>query len=73
MDYYVVLKDMIDMKKMNKCNYTGDETSYPQTVYCPVIDKTIDGGRCLAICDVADNFISEVFLKETLKRNGMKN
>lgn len=37
------------------------------TVFCPVMEKEIDGTNCLIICDVADKFIKPTVLPEGIK------
>ncbi len=35
-----------------------------KTVFCPVVDKDINGTDCLIICDVADNLLKPTVLPE---------
>ncbi len=35
-----------------------------KTVFCPVIDKDINGTDCLIICDVADRLLKPTVLPE---------
>lgn len=37
-------------------------------LYCDLIDECIDGGDCIIVCDVVDDFFKETVLEEKFKR-----
>lgn len=51
-------------KHIEHCNGVNKPMN---TVFCPVMEKEIDGTNCLIICDVADKFIKPTVLPEGIK------